>query len=133
MLSEKSFQQFPNLSNALESLNLSLYTKLRLHGYLANSIISLCKQNTTGSLCLASILFTDYCETSLQIRKLRKRQLQLESHLGQLVHTCWKNQVEPTECGVNYPRLDTDGSTTNDNCPVVNFAQLELDLYPGMP
>lgn len=133
MSNQKSFQQLHNLSGELKSLNLSLSTKLSLYGYQANSIISLCKHNTTESLSLASILFMDYCETSSQIKTLLKRQLELESQIGHMVHTCWKSQIEHWECGKSYQHLDTDGLTTNLNCPEENFEQLGDGLFPGMP
>lgn len=130
-LSQRNYPPLHSLSSEARNLSLSLYQRFSLYGYQGSLITSLLTQNTTESLSAASIHFTDYCENSLEILRLLKRLLVLESQIGYKVRTNWSNHLGNTDCGKNYPRLDTDGLPTN--CPEENFAQLELDLFPGLP
>ena len=60
--------------------------------------------------------------------------LELESRypIGRPLNTSFMNYLRIVDVGNQLGQLDCDGRN-EVNCPVENFEQLELDLYPGMP
>lgn len=132
MQSNRNRQRLHNLSSELSDLKRTLKALSNCVGYLESSITSHCKRNDFESSSAKNTHFTLVYQSFLLIAKLLKHLLVLKSLIGIKGLTCCMN-LSKTECGKNSVTRVIDGSKTETNCPVENFEQLELDLYPGMP
>jgi hypothetical protein len=69
------------------------------------------------------------CLTELTIELL---ELESKYPIGKPLNTSFMNFLRIVDVGNQSERVGIDGQHKPD-CPVENFEQLALDLYPGMP
>lgn len=132
MLNQRNHQPSRSISSRQKSLNHLLRESLILSGLLGDSITSLSKQISLESLSRPNTLSLDLYRVFLLIAKLLKLLLELKSLTG-VKDLTFSFNLRREECGKSLETVVIGGYRTEANCPVENFEQLGLELYPGMP
>ncbi len=129
---QESYPQLANSSRNTKSQQTTLEDLSLYVGYLGSSITLLSRQIGSESLSIETTLSTHLYKSFLLTAKLLKLLCQLRSQTGIRGLTC-SLKITREVCGKKSETVVIDGLTTDNQLPVENFEQLELDLFPGMP